>query len=65
MKYKSRLWPVVVAATMVAIGGVTPAQAEERMTSYHAPTGAEMTPEAVTDLVVRRFARQDGACLEP
>lgn len=32
----------------------------ERMTSYQAPTGVEMTPEAATDLVVRRFARQSG-----
>lgn len=37
---------------------------KERMTSQHAPTG-EMTPEAATNLVVNRFARQDGRVTGP
>jgi hypothetical protein len=51
---------VNLALTHSRAKGQTASTTEERMTSFRTPTGPEMTPEAATNLVVNRWAREDG-----
>ncbi|HXP98677.1 MAG TPA: hypothetical protein VN845_01280 [Solirubrobacteraceae bacterium] len=51
---------VSLALTHSRAKGQASSTTEERMTGYRTPTGPEMTPEAATNLVVNRWAHEDG-----